>query len=62
MPRRLIRRTSGKGVGRPGKRGGIGVPHVIGAFLAAVAFAVGIDVAKSESESILKRNNLWPRG
>lgn len=40
--------------------GGIGVPHVIGAFVLAVAVAVGIDVAKSETESILKRNGLWP--
>lgn len=40
--------------------GGLGVPHVIGAFVLAVAVAVGIDIAKSETESILKRNGLWP--
>jgi hypothetical protein len=53
----------GIGIPRKGSGGnGIGVPHVVGAVLLAVAVAVGIDLAKSETESFLKRNGYWPRG
>jgi len=43
------------------KNSGIGIPHIVGVFILAVLFAVGQDIAKSETESILKRNGYWPR-